>query len=929
MADGNPQLDALLELERRHMSGDKGITEEQWGQIKSRLDAYRAQGLAKPLGGTRVLSSTDRKELEGNIGNYAALKNSGSSFNDDFSGNTLTGGLENSIQSLNSGFGTPGQRDWWSNFRATDNQIRNTLFGSALTDSEKRAYEETTISERMDPKIIRENLAHRAEIIRGALARRNAYFKKGGYDTEAIDALTGEYGADFAPDAKPLWSPKAPEDKGALVPTDVANKIEQGGLTSAQQTAYDAFNKANPNASADQLRAFATSMGWNLSNADDIVKARDQGGGVMPAATAIIRPPDISDVRGKDDFNERQDAFGRGVYDTATFGFGDEGRAAVKTVFEGGLMDDNLRRERAINAYDAQNSPWLRGSGQLLGGVLLPVGRGASTVGELAGVGGAAGAAYGLGSGETWEERGVNALTGGVAGAAIGAGFGKLGDIWRRRGGGSSPGGGGGPVTPPEDGLDTIATRMGITPSPATVGGRSAEALQIGLGNAPGSMGPVRAGVEQEIEGLGNFARDTASRMGPVSTPQQAGEILSRGARVADRAQARAAGRSYDARTDMMGGETAPVTMGGTQSAIRNVTADFPSNEVIGDLLTHPLIRRLEGADAPELTLGESTELLSEARRVLRRARETKQPGRLINQLSAVEQAIEGDVMRAAQASDAIAGRAAGEGAEAMQRQGDSLWADRMQAQKREFKRLLASSNDDVNTSGESVYRQMFNDMQEEGGNLVRLRRTLGRLPRQARDTFSATAFDDLGKARPGAQNADGDAWSFETFMTNWGKMGNDAKRLVFQGRGVDREISDIVRYADRLRTLNKARNFSNTGATAANASYITALVGSLFTGGPMAAAAVGATYPAMNIAGRAFMATPALRSWLRSAMQGAVRGNESQVQTLVRRLPSLAAKNPSISAEISQLERAILSAANDNGLSSAAASPERKDEQR
>jgi hypothetical protein len=66
-------------------------------------------------------------------------------------------------------------------------------------------------------------------------------------------------------------------------------------LNPAQQAAYDAFNKANPKATADQLRAFGQSIGVNFGNADDVVKARDAGAGVLPGADAIDAP------RGPDD----------------------------------------------------------------------------------------------------------------------------------------------------------------------------------------------------------------------------------------------------------------------------------------------------------------------------------------------------------------------------------------------------------------------------------------------------------------------------------------------------------------------------------------------------------------------------------------------------------------------------------------------------
>lgn len=140
----------------------------------------------------RPVPGETEKRVAGAVSIRDTLNRALSTFRDDFAGNTLTGGLENTLQGW-LGTGTPGQRDWWSDFRAVDNQIRNDLFGSALTATEKKAYEETTISERMQPAEIRRNLQRRARIIQSALARQQNFLKKNGYDSEAVDAL---YAAD-------------------------------------------------------------------------------------------------------------------------------------------------------------------------------------------------------------------------------------------------------------------------------------------------------------------------------------------------------------------------------------------------------------------------------------------------------------------------------------------------------------------------------------------------------------------------------------------------------------------------------------------------------------------------------------------------------------------------------------------------------------
>lgn len=131
------------------------------------------------------------KRVETNVAIRDSLQRAVSGFKDDYAGNTVTGGLENTLQSW-IGTGTPGQRDWWADFRSTDNQIRNDLFGAALTATEKAAFEATTISERMKPAEVRRNLQRRLDIVTKALDRQKQFLKKNGFSTEAVDALYGE-----------------------------------------------------------------------------------------------------------------------------------------------------------------------------------------------------------------------------------------------------------------------------------------------------------------------------------------------------------------------------------------------------------------------------------------------------------------------------------------------------------------------------------------------------------------------------------------------------------------------------------------------------------------------------------------------------------------------------------------------------------------
>jgi hypothetical protein len=139
----------------------------------------------------RPLPDSVIKRVEGRVEIRETLRNAIGGFRDDYAGNTLTGSLENVAQGL-LGTGTPGQRDWWANFQSIDNQIRNDLFGSALTATEKAAYQGTTISPRMNPAQVRKNLTRRLRIVEAALERQRKSLKANKYDTEAVDALIGD-----------------------------------------------------------------------------------------------------------------------------------------------------------------------------------------------------------------------------------------------------------------------------------------------------------------------------------------------------------------------------------------------------------------------------------------------------------------------------------------------------------------------------------------------------------------------------------------------------------------------------------------------------------------------------------------------------------------------------------------------------------------
>lgn len=426
----NPELEGLQELERRMIAGDPAITPDVAAKIKTKLGAYRLQGETKPLG--NPIPEGAAKGFEGQLGIYGTLKRSAGGFKDDYAGNTLTGGMENTAQGL-FGTGTPGQRDWWANFQSTDNQIRNELFGSALTDTEKRAYEGTTITPRMDPAQIKTNLARREEIIKGALARRYDFMKANGYSPDAIKALAGEYAADFEAPAAP------PPPPASGLPPLAGTELSPGGDKPQGPLEVD-VGGADVSSQSPEFRAGLEDLLNRNASRDEIIAYWEKNA----AKAAPVSDPSLPQ---SPDTGTGLGAAAIGAANTWIPGGLDEVSAAASTVLPGpnsmwanpnrALSDTfglNLQQAEGAKQDIAAARPGAYMAGQIGGLALgeyalgkafpglassfLNGGR-AARIGRMGAADAAYGAAYG--AGENNNNRMEGAITGGIAAPLAGA----------------------------------------------------------------------------------------------------------------------------------------------------------------------------------------------------------------------------------------------------------------------------------------------------------------------------------------------------------------------------------------------------------------------------------------------------------------------------------------------------------------------------
>jgi hypothetical protein len=738
-------------------------------------------------------------------------------------------------------------------------------------------------------------------------------------------------------------------DPGTLVPTEVANAIRKGGLSNEQAAAYDAFMKANPNANAEQLQAFAQSMGLNLANAGDVIRARDAGGGVLPGETGIIRAPDITDSRGEGGMIEGADAFVRGAADTVSLGFGDELAAAGDTLFGGGTMEENLSRQRAIDAYDAKNSPWLRGAGQLAGGFALPVGR-VSTAAEGARVGAAYGGAYGFGSGEGMSDRLVGAGTGAATGGALGGALTGGVNALALHAGRASEG------NPGALGVYEAAQRQGVDLLPADVGGDMTRRLTAGAVQTPLGAGPILNAARRAQGQAANAVDRAASAVArPAESQYAAGRAAQRGAERFVSESEKRTGRLYDAISipDRMQAVTnssvralEQITQGmESNPALSRIWTGHPRLQATLDALRRPNVRERSGpAGYPmmekevvengrqrwvQMTQREIEAGAPEGGQVswadMKRLRSTI--GEIIGKPSFGSEGNEIAANRAFYAALSEDMRATAEraGPAALRQfeRANGFWRGR---QDRIANVVVPILGKEGGSDGQAAFNAIQNWAGTRGES-SRVGRLLRSIPKDEAETIGATFISELG--RPSAGRAsEQNPFSLSDFATHWNKLDPMAKASLFTKQ--QREaLNDLFTIAGGTKEAQRFANTSNTaGALAAHGTTVSTVagVGALATGQPLAALAAFAPAIGQYVTGR-MMASPKFVERLAMAAKAKV---PSVQKTRLQALAGMVARDPALAQEGLGLQQYLLKVANDNAAnmsrSAASGSPGRDD---
>jgi hypothetical protein len=219
--------------------------------------------------------------------------------------------------------------------------------------------------------------------------------------------------------------------------------------------------------------------------------------------------------------------------------------------------------------------------------------------------------------------------------------------------------------------------------------------------------------------------------------------------------------------------------------------------------------------------------------------------------------------------------------------------------------------------SGEAILQSVESMATGKGGGVARLSGLMQSLSNEERGQIQATIIDRLGKATKGAQNAEGDAFSANTFLTNWNALSAKGKAAMFGNGDLRKSLDQLARVADNMKQVSRYTNTSNTGGAIGWQAFLstaTAGVANI----PTAILAGGAQY----ITGR-MLASPKFAAWLARAPKNAT---PAQARAYMGRLKSIATAEPVIASDVGRFAQ-FMNAANDVSPGVAVASPEGQNE--
>jgi hypothetical protein len=723
-------------------------------------------------------------------------------------------------------------------------------------------------------------------------------------------------------------------------PTDTHADLP--GFTDEQQKKILAYiPKATDAADLTRYSSELTQGRSHIGNAQAILDAYKQGHrqfsweAPMPAQPEPAQDPSLRDKIGDGllDALDRQfpglgqflranegsgKAFTEHVANSLVGDYGPEAGGLIDSIIKGGNLKNNIAHERAILEGDSEG----HGAASFLGELSGAAATGAlgneaglanlSRGGNVAAATGA-GAVYGSGAGGP-----DNRVEGAITGAALGGATEAAAPIIVRaiRGTPSAT----------NKAFTDAADRQGISYMAADLPNAPKSKFATALSSLTIGGIPLAEQGEKNVASAAAASGRVANDIGNVTDATGAGQAAQRGAKSFMESTEKRMGDLYDA---IPIADTAPASVTNTRAALSDLTNSFQSNPKLAALLKNPQLSDYLDALTPQ-TKQVATGLLDEAGNPITRdevhggglswadlkdfrSRVGKiigQPGlssdgQQITELRSLYGALSRDM-------EATATAESPQTANAFARANTYARA-RSNRIENVVSMILGNNQDKAPQTAFEALQRLAND---KGGDPIKLARALRSMPEEEANSVRATIFDDLGQASAGHQNDKGDVFSPATFVTNWNKISDRAKNVLFTGEH-RKAIDDLALVFSGMKSSTKFANNSKTGLYVAGAHTLAV---------SLANPVLGALDAGLQYGGGKLLASPAFARKVAATPKTIMGAKAFWSRPWV---DAMASKNPAIAGEIKAFQAAFLSHANDNSMVTAAsANPDQQDQQ-
>lgn len=479
--------------------------------------------------------------------------------------------------------------------------------------------------------------------------------------------------------------------------------------------------------------------------------------------------------------------------------------------------------------------------------------------------------------GDYWQGKGEQVQTGGLFGAAMPVAANVPGAL---RSGGSGllryvVRGGENNRQAMEQGLARFAA-TGEAPTLGQVGPARTRYVEAALRNVPGGAGVMRNRLEAQGEGIGRAVDNLAGTLSPATGAERGGRAVQRGITGPSGFMSRIrqkSGELYDEVERLLPPSTG-VTANNTVTTLRQLTAPIPGADRTSGVLANSKVASIAQSFQDDLAAN-GGQISYESMKQLRSrlgelvADSALNPEISTRQLRQLYGAMSEDMRLAAMSTGNPAAMRAADRANAYHRASMQRVED--------LERVI-----DRNGGPEAVYRTLFTNSREGG---TTIRQVMRSLDDEGKKQLAAVTLRRMGRANPSAQDELGEAFSPETFLTNWNRMSPQARNAMFDGFGPTfrKDLDDIVASTALIRQSNQTlANPSGTAATQMQGAAYLGAGGALALGNPGTAASIIGTVIVSNGSARLF-ASPRFVNWLAQQTKLPASKLPEQMQILAR----------------------------------------------